>query len=67
MVDAATGEPHTQHTVYPVPCHVVDEVSWRLAVVAGLASVTPTVLHLMGLPKPPAMTAESILLAPIRG
>ena len=67
MMDPATGTPQTQHSVYPVPCLIVDEISWRLAIGAGLASVSPTVLHLMGLPKPPAMTADSVLLAPIRG
>ncbi len=67
MMDPATGMPQTQHSVYPVPCLIVDEISWRLAIGAGLANVSPTVLHLMGLPKPPAMTADSVLLAPIRG
>ncbi len=66
MVDPATGTPQTQHSVYPVPCLVVDEVPWRLGVGAGLANIAPTVLHLMGLPKPPGMTADSILLAPVR-
>ena len=66
MVDPATGEPHTQHTIYPVPCLVVDEVPWRLAVGGGLANIAPTVLHLMGLPKPAVMTADSLLLGPVR-
>ena len=67
MIDPATGAPHTQHTLYPVPCLVVDEVPWRLRIGAGLASVAPTVLHLMGLPKHPNMSADSVLLAPARG
>ncbi len=67
MRDPAMGTPQTQHSVYPVPCLIVDEVPWRLAIGAGLGNVSPTVLHLMGLTKPPAMTADSILLAPIRG
>ncbi|MEW5755982.1 MAG: 2,3-bisphosphoglycerate-independent phosphoglycerate mutase [Pseudomonadota bacterium] len=65
MVDAVTGEPHTQHTVNPVPCLVIDEVPWQLSIGAGLSSIAPTVLHLMGLRAPSAMTGKSILLRPI--
>jgi len=67
IIDPATGEPHTQESVYPVPCLVVAEVPWRLPIGAGLASVTPTVPHLMGLPRHPSMTAHPILLGPARG
>ena len=64
MVDPVTGEPHTQHTVYPVPCLVIDETHWQLSIGAGLASIAPTVLQLMGLPQPEGMTHRSILLSP---
>jgi 2,3-bisphosphoglycerate-independent phosphoglycerate mutase len=64
MVDPITGAPQTQHTVYPVPCLVIDKVAWRLGVGAGIASISPTVLHLMGLPRPDAMSAPSLLLGP---
>jgi 2,3-bisphosphoglycerate-independent phosphoglycerate mutase len=50
MVDPVTGEPHTQHTTYPVPCLVVDEVPWRLSTGGGIKDLAPTVLSLMGLP-----------------
>jgi 2,3-bisphosphoglycerate-independent phosphoglycerate mutase len=66
-LDPLTGEPHTQHTIYPVPCLVADEQHWQLSCVGGLANVAPTVLQLMGLPKPAAMTADSLLLKPLRG
>lgn len=66
MVDPVTGEPHTQHTVYPVPCLVIDETNWNLSVGAGLAGIAPTVLQLMGLPQPDGMTHRSILLSPIK-
>ncbi|HBR97400.1 MAG TPA: 2,3-bisphosphoglycerate-independent phosphoglycerate mutase [Gammaproteobacteria bacterium] len=62
MVDPVTGGPHTQHTVYPVPCTVVDESHWRLSIGAGLSSIAPTVLELMGLEVPPEMTGHSLLL-----
>ena len=61
-VDYVTGAPHTQHTVFPVPCLVIDEKNWQLAIGAGLNSVAPTVLLLMGLKIPPSMTGKSLLL-----
>jgi 2,3-bisphosphoglycerate-independent phosphoglycerate mutase len=62
MVDPVTGQPHTQHTLYPVPCLIIDKSNWRLATGAGLSSVTPTILQLMGLSQPSAMTGKSLLL-----
>jgi 2,3-bisphosphoglycerate-independent phosphoglycerate mutase len=66
MVDPVTGEPHTQHTVYPVPCLILDEMPWRLSVGAGIDCIAPTVLSLMGLPRPQAMEGNSLLIAPVR-
>jgi len=65
MVNYATGEPHTQHTVFPVPCVIIDEVNWQLSIGAGLDSIAPTILHLMGLQQPPVMTGRSLLLGPL--
>jgi 2,3-bisphosphoglycerate-independent phosphoglycerate mutase len=65
MVDPVTDQPHTQHTLYPVPCLIVDKSRWRLATGAGLSSVAPTILQLMGLSQPPAMTGKSLLLEEI--
>lgn len=62
MVDPVTQEPHTQHTLYPVPCMVIDEDSWYLRPGGDLSSVAPTVLQLMGLQQPPSMTGKSLLL-----
>ncbi len=62
MVDPITGSAHTQHTVYPVPCLIVDKSQWRLSTGAGLSSIAPTVLQLMGLEQPPEMTGHSLLL-----
>jgi 2,3-bisphosphoglycerate-independent phosphoglycerate mutase len=67
MVDPVSGEPHTQHTVYPVPCLIMDEVPWALSVGAGLSSIAPTVLHLMGLRVPDSMSGRSLLLKPLAG
>ena len=57
-----TGEPHTQHTTYPVPCMIIDKSHWHLAACGGLSSVAPTILHLMGIAKPKAMGCSSLLL-----
>jgi len=65
MVDPVSGEAQTQHTVYPVPCLIMDETPWQLSVGAGLSSVAPTVLHLLGLPVPDTMTGRSLLLNPV--
>jgi len=62
MVDPVTGEPHTQHTVYPVPCMIIDKECWHLSTGAGLSNVAPTLLEMMGLQQPPDMTGKSILL-----
>jgi 2,3-bisphosphoglycerate-independent phosphoglycerate mutase len=62
MVDPVTQEPHTQHTLYPVPCMIIDEANWHLRPGGDLSSVAPTVLQLMGLQQPPSMTGKSLLL-----
>ena len=61
-IDPFTGEPSTQHTVYPVPCLIIDKDFWQLRTSAGLSNLAPTVLELMGLPKPEAMECDSLLL-----
>ncbi len=62
MVDPVSGKPQTQHSVYPVPCLIVDDTAWRLTTGAGLSALAPTVLQLMGLEQPAAMSGESVLL-----
>jgi 2,3-bisphosphoglycerate-independent phosphoglycerate mutase len=61
LIDPFTGEPHTQHTTYPVPCLVLDEVNWHLSSAGGLANVAPTILQLMGI-TPSAYMTDSLLL-----
>lgn len=62
MVDPISGEPHTQHTAYPVPFLLLGEPKARFGTDRGLADVAPTVLDLMGLYKPSQMTGRSLLL-----
>ncbi|MEW6445690.1 MAG: 2,3-bisphosphoglycerate-independent phosphoglycerate mutase [Pseudomonadota bacterium] len=63
MIDPITGEPHTQHTIYPVPCVIIDEQPWRLRTGGGISNIAATVLELMGLPAPKKMK-PSLLLSP---
>ncbi|MDT8451442.1 MAG: 2,3-bisphosphoglycerate-independent phosphoglycerate mutase [Gammaproteobacteria bacterium] len=62
MVEPVTQEPHTQHTLYPVPCMVIDQANWHLRPGASLSAIAPTVLQLMGLQQPPSMTGKSLLM-----
>ena len=64
MVDPGTGEPHTQHTTHPVPLLVVDRDARPMAPGGGLADVAPTILQLMGLPRPEPMKGRSLLVRP---
>ena len=61
MVDPETGEPHTQHSNHPVPCLIIDERVTALAQGEDLSAIAPTVLQLMGIPKPGAMTGRSVI------
>ena len=63
MIDPVTGGPHTAHTTYDVPLIVVQPglSGVRLREEGRLADIAPTVLQLMGLPKPPEMTGEALL------
>ena len=63
MVDPQTGEPFTAHTTNPVPVIVVDPQHKKYALRSGgrLADLCPTMLDMMGLPKPAEMTGESLI------
>ena len=62
MVDPATGEPHTQHTVYPVPFLILGDRETQLGIGRGLPDIAPTVLDLLKLPQPQEMTGCSLIL-----
>ena len=63
MTDPATGRPHTAHTTSPVPFILFNAgKDADLRKDGVLADIAPTLLELMGLPKPKAMSAESLLL-----
>ena len=66
MRDAATQQPHTAHTVGPVPLLYLGEREATLRSGGALRDVAPTLLDLMGLPKPEVMTGRSLLCPPGR-
>ena len=67
MWDPSTSGPHTAHTLNLVEAFIVGEgftkAGTRLREIGRLADIAPTLLHLMGLPKPAEMTGESLILA----
>ncbi|HEX2537433.1 MAG TPA: 2,3-bisphosphoglycerate-independent phosphoglycerate mutase [Pseudolabrys sp.] len=61
MVDPETGGPHTAHTLNPVPLILMGAGN-RIVVKEGrLADIAPTMLELMGLPKPAEMSGTSLM------
>ncbi|HKW79414.1 MAG TPA: 2,3-bisphosphoglycerate-independent phosphoglycerate mutase [Casimicrobiaceae bacterium] len=59
MHDERTGQPHTAHTLNLVPCLYIG----RPATARGpgaLQDIAPTLLAIMGLPKPPEMTGRAL-------
>jgi len=61
MVDPDTGKPHTQHSTHPVPCLIIDPEVKTLAQGGNLSAIAPTILQLMGIPRPEAMTGNSVI------
>jgi 2,3-bisphosphoglycerate-independent phosphoglycerate mutase len=56
------GEPHTAHTTNPVPCLIVGAGELRLREDGVLGDVAPTVLELLGLKQPEAMSGRSLIV-----
>ena len=63
MWDVRANCPHTAHTNYPVPCSIVGEAfrGRRLRDDGRLGDLAPTLLDVIGLPKPAEMTGTSLL------
>jgi len=62
MRDPKTGEPHTAHTLNPVPLLVVNPPAATVRLDDGcLADVAPTLLDILDLDKPAAMTGHSLI------
>jgi 2,3-bisphosphoglycerate-independent phosphoglycerate mutase len=63
MIDPVTGLVKTSHTLFPIECiYAAKTPVARMTLKGGkLADIAPTILTLMGLPIPEAMTAESLV------
>jgi 2,3-bisphosphoglycerate-independent phosphoglycerate mutase len=63
MKDPATGQPHTSHTTNPVPLVYVNDADRDAKILPGgrICDVAPTMLELLGLPQPAAMSGHSLL------
>ena len=67
MRDPKTGQPHTAHTTNPVPLLLVNPPAGITGLRDGkLADIAPTLLALLGLPQPQAMTGQALLRAAAR-
>jgi 2,3-bisphosphoglycerate-independent phosphoglycerate mutase len=55
------GSPNTAHTTNPVPCILVDN-DYRGPIKDGkLGDLAPTILKMIGIPKPAEMTGEELI------
>jgi 2,3-bisphosphoglycerate-independent phosphoglycerate mutase len=63
MRDPATGQPHTAHTLNPVPLLYVNDADRGAKIRGGgrICDVAPMMLELLGLPQPREMTGKSLL------
>jgi 2,3-bisphosphoglycerate-independent phosphoglycerate mutase len=61
MRDQETGEPHTAHTLLDVPIIAVNADAQMRLQNGRLSDVTPTLLDLLGMAKPPQMTGRSLV------
>jgi len=63
MVDPITLAPHTAHTTNPVPLILVAPNLKNVSLKSNgkLSDLSPTILDLMNIPKPPQMTGESLI------
>ncbi|MGI8586433.1 MAG: 2,3-bisphosphoglycerate-independent phosphoglycerate mutase [Chloroflexia bacterium] len=66
MEDYATGEPHTYHTLNPVPFLVVSPEASPLRDAklrpGRLCDITPTILDILEIPPAPEMTCRSLIV-----
>ncbi len=61
MIDPVSGHPHTSHTLNPVPFVAVSKDKRALRARGKIADVAPTMLEVLGIPQPAAMTGESLI------
>lgn len=63
MVNPDTGQPHTAHTLFPVPVCLVDYTDTPTPAITNgrLADLAPTMLALLGIAQPVQMDGKSLL------
>ncbi|AIK95959.1 2,3-bisphosphoglycerate-independent phosphoglycerate mutase [Candidatus Odyssella acanthamoebae] len=61
MVDQSTGQPHTAHTLNPVPFVLINNDQVKQVLAGGLEDIAPTVLTLMGLHPALEMTGKVLI------
>jgi len=65
MLNPRTNQPQTEHTSNPVPLVIVSKdisvARLKLKPGGALSNIAPTILEIMGLEKPPEMTAISLI------
>ncbi len=62
MIDPTTGEKHTAHTLNLVPA-IITSASVTMKEAGTLADIAPTILTLMQLPIPAAMTGQNLIIS----
>ena len=64
LIEYDTGKPFTAHTTYPVPLYLVvpQLAQAHLRSDGILADVSPTILHILGIPQPKDMTGSSLIV-----
>jgi 2,3-bisphosphoglycerate-independent phosphoglycerate mutase len=60
MIDPVTGQIFTAHTTNPVPVILIDENRRKLREGGSLRDIAPTMLGVLGLPKPEQMTGQDL-------
>ncbi len=60
MQDDTTGQPHTAHTLDPVPLLYIGRKAHMMDG-GSLQDIAPTLLAMLGLPQPPEMTGKSLI------
>jgi 2,3-bisphosphoglycerate-independent phosphoglycerate mutase len=65
LYDTRTQQAHTAHTCAPVPCIYIGRPATlppiTTSALANLSAIAPTLLHLLGLPKPQEMTGINLV------
>ena len=64
LLDAATGNPVTAHTINPVPLILAGEGLIELREDGKLCDIAPTLLLMMGLDSPKEMTGKGLIVKP---